>query len=150
VHKDILAAPVRSDEAKSLRGVVPLDRADLLDDRLIVRRMDRSLRPSSSGRLLRRGAGVDTQNFGYLRPLGAGTGANLKRRARRHAAVAAALDDTHMQEGIAGSVGKLNEAEALPGVVPFDDGLERGGTDGGSNRWARNSRTDPTLLDGAL
>ena len=73
-----------------------------------------------------RGAGVDAQNFGYLRPFGAGTGANFERRARRHAAVAAALDDAHMQEGIAGSVGKLNKAETLVGVVPFDDGLDRG------------------------
>ena len=31
-----------------------------------------------------------------------------------------------MEEGIAGSVGKLHEAEALIGVVPFDDGLDRG------------------------
>jgi hypothetical protein len=31
--------------------------------------------------------------------------------------VAAALDDAHMQEGIAGPVGKLHEAEPLVGVV---------------------------------
>ncbi len=40
--------------------------------------------------------------------------------------MAAALDDAHMEEGIAGSVGKLNKAETLVGVVPFDDGLDRG------------------------
>jgi hypothetical protein len=31
-----------------------------------------------------------------------------------------------MEEGIAGSVGKRNKAEALVRVVPFDDGLDRG------------------------
>src|SRR5580658_7063424 len=99
VHKDILAPPVRSDEAKSLYGVVPLDRADLLDGGLVGRWIDRSLRSRASGHLLLRGAGVDAQDFGYLRALGTGTGADLKRRARRHAIVAAALDHAHMQEG---------------------------------------------------
>ena len=131
-----------------LLGVVPFDRAALLDGGLIVRRIDRSLRPSASGRLLRRGAGVDAQNFGYLRPLGAETGADFERRARRNAAVAAALDDAHMEEGIAGSVGQLNKAEALVRVVPFDDGLDRG-PEGGSNRCALNSGADRKLLQGA-
>jgi len=40
--------------------------------------------------------------------------------------VAAALDHTHMQEGIARPIGKLYEAEPLFGVVPFDYGLDRG------------------------
>src|SRR5438309_7320469 len=53
------------------------------------------------------------------------TDADLERRARRYAAVAAALDHTHMQEGIARPVGKLYKAEPLFGVVPFDDGLDR-------------------------
>jgi hypothetical protein len=30
-----------------------------------------------------------------------------------------------MQEGIARPIGKLYEAEALVGIVPFDDGLDR-------------------------
>jgi hypothetical protein len=38
--------------------------------------------------------------------------------------VAAALDHTHMQEGIARPIGKLYEAESLVGVVPFDYGLD--------------------------
>ena len=44
----------------------------------------------------------------------------------RYAIVAAALDHTRMQEGIAGPIGKLYEAESLVGVVPFDYGLHRG------------------------
>jgi hypothetical protein len=40
--------------------------------------------------------------------------------------VAAALDHTHVQEGIARPIGKLYEAESLVGIVPFDHGLDRG------------------------
>jgi hypothetical protein len=31
-----------------------------------------------------------------------------------------------MQEGISGPIGKFYEAESLVGVVPFNDGLDRG------------------------
>jgi hypothetical protein len=62
----------------------------------------------------------DKQHFGPR------TGADLEGRARRYATVAAALDDTHMQEGIARPIGKLYEAESLVGIVPFDYGLDRG------------------------
>jgi hypothetical protein len=31
-----------------------------------------------------------------------------------------------VQEGVAGPIGKFDEAEPLVGVVPFDDGLDRG------------------------
>jgi hypothetical protein len=75
---------------------------------------------------LLRGAAVEAQDFGNLWPLGPRTGANLERRARRHAIVAAALDHTHMQEGIARPIGQLDKAEALVGVVPFDYGPDRG------------------------
>jgi hypothetical protein len=74
---------------------------------------------------LLRGAAVEAQDFGYLRSLRPRPGANFKRRARRHAIVAAALDHTHMQEGIAGPIGQLDKAEALVGVVPFDYGPDR-------------------------
>ena len=73
-----------------------------------------------------RGAGVDAQDFGHLQALGTGTGADLERRTRRKATVAAALDYTHMQEGITGPIGKLYEAETFVWIVPFDDGLDRG------------------------
>jgi hypothetical protein len=74
---------------------------------------------------LLRGAAVDAQDFGYLRSLRPRPGANFKRRARRYAVVAAALDHAHMQEGIAGPIGELYKAESLVGIVPFDDGLDR-------------------------
>jgi len=126
MHEDILAAPIWSDEAKSPHGVVPLDRAVLFDDGLVGRGIDRPLRPSASGHFLRRSAAVDTQDFGHLQALGTGTGADLERRARRKATVAAALDHTHMQEGITGPIGKLYEAKTFVWIVPFDDGLDRG------------------------
>ena len=123
-----ISLPPRSDAIKPnpFIGVVPLDRAEVLDGGLVVRRIHGSLRSSASGRLLLCGAAVDTQDFGYLGPLLPGAGADLERRARRHAIVAAALDYTHMQEGIAGPIGKLYEAESLVRIVPFDDGLNRG------------------------
>ena len=123
-----ISLPPRSDPMKPnpFTALYHLTVPDSLDGGLIGRRIHPSLRSSASGRLLRRGAGVDTQNFGYLRPFGAGPGADLQCRARRHAAVAATLDHTCMQEGIAGSIGKLHEAETLVGVVPFDNSLGRG------------------------
>jgi hypothetical protein len=75
---------------------------------------------------LQRGAAVDAEDFAYLWPLGPWTDADLERRAWRYAAVAAALDHTHMQEGIARPIGKLYEAESFVRVVPFDYGLDRG------------------------
>src|SRR3954451_15713496 len=94
VHKDIFAAPIRADKAKSLGGVVPLDRAGVLDGGSASSRMQRSLRWPASRWLLRRGAAVEAQDFRYLRAFGPGTGANLEGRTRRYAALAAALDHT--------------------------------------------------------
>src|ERR1700730_5570558 len=54
------------------------------------------------------------------------TDADLDRRARRYANVAAALDHTHMQDGIARPSGNLYQAESLVRVVPFDYGVGRG------------------------
>src|SRR4029077_11060299 len=101
VNKDILAAPICADEAKPLHGIVPLNCAGLLDGGPVGRGIHSSLRSCASGRLLLRGAAIDAQDFIYLRPLGPRSGADLEHRARRYATVAAALDHTHMQEGIA-------------------------------------------------
>src|ERR1700751_5055094 len=100
MHKDILAAPIGCDIAKPFHRVVPLDRAGFLDGSLIRRRIHRSLRSCASGGLLLSSAAVDTQDFAYLWPLGPGTGADLERRAWRHATVAAALEHAYVQEGI--------------------------------------------------
>src|SRR4249920_3243436 len=54
---------------------------------------------------------------------------HLKRRARWHAAVAAALHHADMQEGIAGAIGELHEAEPVLRVVLLD-----GGADGWTER----------------
>jgi hypothetical protein len=61
--------------------------------------------------------------------------------------VTVALDHTHMEEGIAGPIGKLYEAESLVGIIPFDDGPDRrsGGPAGVSNLWALNCGVDPKL-----
>src|ERR1700724_3671411 len=87
VHEDILSAPIRSDKAKSLIGIVPFHRAQLLDGRAVARRIRRSLRPRTPGGLLRRGADIHADDFGPLRPLRSWAGAHLKRRARRYVAV---------------------------------------------------------------
>jgi hypothetical protein len=77
-----------------------------------------------------------------LGQIGPRSGADLEHRARRYAAVAAALDHTHMQEGIARPIGKLYEAEPLFGVVPFDYGLDRG-PEGASNLLGPDPGVDP-------
>src|SRR6202040_1257901 len=78
---------------------------------------------------LRRGAGIHADDLGHLRPLRSWAGAHLKRRAGRYAAVAAALSHAYMQEGIAGAIRELHEAEPLLGIVPLD-----GGADGWTGR----------------
>src|SRR5712671_6752008 len=102
-QQKVLSALIRSDKAKSLIGIVPFHRAQLLDGRAVTRWIRRSLRPRTPRRLLRRGAGIHADDLGHLRPLRSWAGAYLKRRARRYAAVAAALRDAYMQEGIAGA-----------------------------------------------
>src|SRR6202011_5282032 len=129
VHEDILSALIRSDKAEALIGVVPLHRAQFFDGAAVARRICRSLRPRTSRRLLRRGAGIHADDLGHLRPLRSWAGAHLKRRARRYAAVAASLSHGYMQEGIAGAIRELHEAEPLLGIVPLD-----GGADGWTGR----------------
>ena len=51
---------------------------------------------------------------------------NLKRRARWHAAVATALNDTYMEEGIARAISQRDEAKAFVRVVPLDRSLGTG------------------------
>src|SRR5271170_4505273 len=98
MDEDILAATIRGDEAKSLGGIEPLHRAQLLDRGAVGRRIDRSLGSGTSRLLLRRGAGIHADDLSHLWPLRSGTSAHLKRRARRYANLAAALDYAHMQE----------------------------------------------------
>ena len=78
---------------------------------------------------MRRGTGIDADDLSHLRSLRTWAGAYLKRRARRHATVAAALSHAYVQEGIAGAVRQLHEAEPLLGIVPFD-----GSADGWAGR----------------
>jgi hypothetical protein len=73
--------------------------------------------------------------------LGAGAGADRESRARQHAIMAAALDHTYMQEGVAGPIGKLHESESLVEIVPFDYGLDRA-TRGGVKPQAAKSRSE--------
>src|ERR1700726_1739525 len=124
VHEDIPSTLIWSDKAKPLIGIVPFHRAQLFDGRAVARRICRSLRPRTPRRLLRRGAGIHADDLGHLRPLRSRADAHLKRRARRYAAVATTLRHAYMQEGIAGAICELHEAESLLGIVPFDGGAD--------------------------
>src|ERR1700722_15385791 len=57
VHEDILAATIRGNEAKSLGGIEPLHRAQLLDGGPVIRRRCGSIGPRAPWRFLRCGAG---------------------------------------------------------------------------------------------
>src|SRR5580692_1871461 len=121
MHKDVFAASIWSDEAKTLVGVVPLYRTDLLNRGPIGRGMVcGSLWSGTPRLLLRRGARIDAEDLRHLRPLRARAGTHLERRAGRHDAVTAALNYAHMEECIARTVGQLDEAEAFVRVVPLD------------------------------
>src|SRR3954452_17714154 len=116
-HKNVLAAAVADDEAEPFVGGIELDRAGLLDHGLIVALL-RPLGPGTPWRFVKRGAGIDTEEFGDLLALLPRPDPNLKRGAWRHSTVAAALDDADVQEGVTAGR-KLYEAEALLGVVPL-------------------------------
>jgi hypothetical protein len=77
MHKDILAARSEAIKPNPFIALYPLDCAGLLDGGLVGGRIRSSLRPGASGRLLLRGAAVDAEDFGYLRPFGTGTGADI-------------------------------------------------------------------------
>src|SRR4051794_13126294 len=123
MNENILAAAVPVDETEPLIWVVPLHCTDLLDSGLI-RGLTRSLRPCSPRLLLQRDARVDTQDLGDLRALLARCRPDFKAGARRHGAVAAALDDTDVEKGITARR-QLDKAKALFRVIPFDRGLNR-------------------------
>ena len=121
MHKDIFAAPIWGNEAKTLVGVVPLHRPNLLYRGPIGRGMVCGSLWSGTPRLLLcRSARIDAEDLRHLRPLRARAGTHLECRAGRHAAVATALNYAHMEECIAGTVGQLDEAEAFVRVVPLD------------------------------
>src|SRR5216683_7413712 len=120
MHENVLPAAISNDEPESFVGVVPFHRADLLDGGLI----GGLVRPFWSWAprlLLQRGAGVDTQNLGYLQALLARRGPDFQGSARRHGAVAAALDHADVEKGIA-AAWKLHEPEALFRIVPLHRG----------------------------
>src|SRR4030088_2247616 len=75
-------------------------------------------------RLLHCGARVDAQDLGYLQTLLTRRRPDLKRGARGHGAVAAALDHAYVKKGVAAGW-KLYEAEALFRIVPFHRGRNR-------------------------
>src|SRR4051812_20792108 len=87
-------------------------------------------------RLRRRG--VDLEDLGHLRALLALRGADDELGAGLHLGLPGGLDDAHVQEGVAGAVGHLDEAEALLGVEPFDRRVLR--RPGGDRRARRHRR----------
>src|SRR4051794_11207194 len=99
MYENVLAAAVPDDEAEPLIWIIPLHRADLLDSGLIGG-LTRSLRPCSPRLVLQRGSRIDTQDFGDLQALLAGCRSDFQAGARRHGAVAATLNDAHMEKGI--------------------------------------------------
>src|SRR3954462_4416158 len=121
MHKNVLAAAVADDEPEPFIRVVPFHRADLLDGRLVRRSIRWSLRSRPPRLLLERGGRINAQDLGYLHALLARSRPDLKRGAGRHGTVAAALDNTDVEEGIA-STRQLDKPQAPVPVVPLHHG----------------------------
>ena len=69
--------------------------------------------------------GVDLQHPRDLCALGAGADDNLQLGTRRHRIVARGVQRVGVEEGVALAVGQLDEAVALVGLEPLDDGVDR-------------------------
>src|SRR5581483_12272456 len=61
----------------------------------------------------------------HLRALGAGTDHHLELGAGRHRVEARRMQGVDMEEGVALAIGQFDEAVALVGLEPFDDGVDR-------------------------
>ena len=123
MDENVLPAAITHDEAEPLIGIVPLHRANLFDSRLIGGLIG-PFRTWASRLLLQRRARIDTQYFGDLRSLLTWCRPDFQPGARRHRAVAAALDDAHVEKGVT-ACGKLDEAEALFWIIPLYRGRNR-------------------------
>ena len=121
MHENILAAAVPHNEPEPFRGGVELHRAELLDGGLIGGSIRGPLGPGTPRWLLQRGARVDAQDFGYLQALWTRRRPDFQRGAWQHGAVAAALDDAHVEKGIT-TTRKLYEPEAFFWIVPLHGG----------------------------
>src|SRR5260370_35751095 len=80
-------------------------------------------RPRRSCRLA--GAGVDANDLGDLRPALPGRDPHLERVARVDGSRAHSSEHGGVEEGVARTVGQLDEAEALFRFEPFDGRLDR-------------------------
>jgi hypothetical protein len=123
MHENVFAAAIPDDEPEPFIRVVPLYRTDLLDGDLI-RALVRPFGSWAARLFLQRGAGVDSQDLGYLHALLTRRRPDFKGCAGWHRAVAAALDHAHVKKGIA-AAWQLDEAKALFGVVPLHCGRNR-------------------------
>src|SRR5207248_10464974 len=83
-------------------------------------------KPAAGARPRRgRGAGVDIQHLGHLRSALALRDADFQRLARLHRGDADPPQHRGVQERVAGAVRQLDKAEALFGLEPLDDRLNR-------------------------
>jgi hypothetical protein len=117
MHEDVSAAAVPDDEAEPLIGVVPFHRTGLLDGGLIGGSIG-TLRSWAPRLVLQRSARVDAEDLGYLQTLLTRRRPDLKRGARRHGAVAAALTTLTWRKA-SPPVGSCTKPKPFSGLYHF-------------------------------
>src|SRR5271155_3129145 len=127
VDEDVLASVFDCDKAETLRLVEPLDLA-------LERRRGRRVRGGPARRAGRVGKRaprtldcarrVDRYDPGNLRALRAGADDNPHLCARDDSIVSGRMKRSRVQEGVALSVGELDEAETLLLLEPFHDRID--------------------------
>jgi hypothetical protein len=136
VHEHILSSIVAYREAKPLLGIEPLNGAfDVDGGRLIwaLAAVGRRARGGPRGRARRpTGTRLDRKNRRDLTALLPLSDLDAQLGFRIDCFVSGRLQYGNVQKCVAGTVGQLNEPEALVGSEPLDDGINGGAAWGGT------------------
>jgi len=125
VDEYVLPTTIAGDEAEALVDIEPFHGAGLFD-RCAGRWPAGGRRPETRSRWCRRrrGARIDAQHLGDVRPFVAGADTNLERFSWTHGGDPALSQHASVKEGITGPIRKFDEPEAFVRVEPLDDAVD--------------------------